>query len=79
MEKEILQLDKVFHFQDELEKGNENVGKETQANSHVREYYSAASVRRALEYFAMDYVTLDLEIPSWVHEILAEEADSYFQ
>ena len=72
-------VDKVFHFQDELEKGNENVGKETQANSHVREYYSAASVRRALEYFAMDYVTLDLEIPSWVHDILAKDAESYFQ
>jgi hypothetical protein len=34
-------------------------------------------VRRALEYFAVDYVELGLEIPGWVHDVLAEDADAF--
>jgi hypothetical protein len=49
----------------------------TNAPEYVKEYYTAASVRRALEYFAVDYVLLDLDIPLWVHEMLAEDADAF--
>ncbi|KAL9186270.1 hypothetical protein ACHAXT_005508 [Thalassiosira profunda] len=67
-------LEKVFHLSDELAVHKDsNVGKETQAASHVKEYFTAASVRRALAYYAVDYVRLGLTIPSWVHEMLAEE------
>ena len=49
----------------------------TNAPEYVREYFTAASVRRALEYFAVDYVELGLEIPGWVHGVLAEDADAF--
>jgi hypothetical protein len=49
----------------------------TNAPEYVREYFTAASVRRALEYFAVDYVELGLEIPGWVHDVLAEDADAF--
>ncbi|KAL3817101.1 hypothetical protein ACHAXA_009932 [Cyclostephanos tholiformis] len=49
----------------------------TNAPEYVREYYTAASVRRALEYFAIDYVLLDLEIPSWVRDVLAVDVDAF--
>lgn len=71
-------LQKVFHFSDESSApGNSNVGTETQAPDHVKEYYTPASVRRALEIFAVDYITLGLEVPSWVHDILAEESEMF--
>lgn len=67
-------LEKVFHLSDELEvHQHSNLGKETQAAMHVKEYYTAASVRRALEYFAVDYARLGLEVPHWVHALLEEE------
>ena len=66
-------IEKVFNLTSELTKEQANVGKETRAASHVMEYYTPASVRRALEYYAVDYVTLELEIPSWVDDILNEE------
>ena len=73
-------LDAVFDlkFQIGVGRANDgNVGSETRAAMRVREYYTAASVRRALEYFAVDYVRLGLEIPGWAHEIL-EEDDEIF-
>ena len=68
-------LEKVFHYSEQSK--NDNVGKETQAPAHVKEYYTAASVRRALEYFAVDYMALGLEVPSWAKAILAEESDTF--
>jgi len=72
-------IEKVFHLKDNLAKGIENVGTETQAKTHVMEYYTAASLRRALEYFAIDYLMLDLTIPSWVNDILDEETTLFPQ
>jgi hypothetical protein len=69
-------FEKVFHLSSELTAHERsNVGKETQSPIHVKEYFTAASIRRALEYFAVDYVALGLEVPSWVHGILAEDID----
>jgi hypothetical protein len=42
----------------------------TKASAKVRRYYSPRSVRRALEYLSIDYVTLGLEVPDWAREIL---------
>lgn len=49
----------------------------TNAPEYVKEYFTASSVRRALEYFAIDYLLLDLEIPLWVHDMLADDVDAF--
>ena len=73
-------LEKVFHFSRESTvHENSNVGTETKAAAHVNKYFTAASVRRALEYFAVDYVRLGLEVPSWAHDILAEESEIFMK
>mmetsp|Transcript_7790 Transcript_7790/g.13562 ORF Transcript_7790/g.13562 Transcript_7790/m.13562 type:complete len:394 (+) Transcript_7790:169-1350(+) len=73
-------LEKVFHLSRELTlHENSNVGTETKAATHVNKYFTAASVRRALEYFAVDYVRLGLEVPSWAHDILAEESEIFMK
>ena len=73
-------LEKVFHLSSELTvHENSNVGTETKAATHVKQYFTAASVRRALEYFAVDYVRLGLEVPSWAHDILAEESEIFMK
>jgi len=72
-------FDKVFDlsFRLSVGRGNGNVGTETQALKHVNKYFTAASVRRALEYFAVDYIRLGLEIPGWVDDILEEENEMF--
>lgn len=68
-------LEEVFHASREVAAPGRGrlVGTETNAAARARDYYTAASVRRALEYFAVDYVRLGLAIPDWVHAVLAEE------
>ena len=44
----------------------------TQAPAKVKQFYTAHSVRRGLEYMSIDYVCLGLEIPDWAREILRE-------
>ena len=43
------------------------------ASKAVLEYYTPRTLRRALEYFSIDYLVLGLPLPSWVDEILATE------
>jgi hypothetical protein len=66
-------VEKVFHY------GNlENVtnqGVETKAASQTLEYYTPRTVRRVLEYTAIDYVMLGLPIPSWAERMLAIDAN----
>jgi len=69
-------MEKVFDLSRHVGDGS-NVGKETRAPDHVYEYYTPASLRRALEYFAVDYLMLGLEVPGWVHEILAQEDELF--
>jgi len=47
----------------------------TQAPAKVRQFYTAHSVRRALEYMSIDYILLGLVIPDWAREILREGWD----
>ena len=44
----------------------------TQAPAKVKQFYTAQSVRRALEYMSVDYVLLGLDIPNWARQILRE-------
>lgn len=39
----------------------------------ISEYYTPATVRKALEYFSIDYIKLGLELPDWVDEMLLSE------
>jgi Sulfotransferase family len=52
-------------------------GVETGAANQVLEYYTPRTVRRVLQYYAIDYVTLNLTIPQWAEDMLQqdEEAD----
>ena len=65
-------LEEVFKLDKHLASLNasQNVGVETAAASYVQEYYSARTVRRVLEYMAIDYVRLGLSIPSWAQDML---------
>ena len=58
--------------------GKDNLGAEnghgTRAPAKVAMYYSARTVRRALEYLSIDYVTLGLEVPVWAVDMLREDA-----
>jgi len=55
----------------------DNVGSEkahgTKAPAKVARYYSAGTVRRALEYLSIDYITLELEVPEWAREMLRND------
>jgi hypothetical protein len=66
-------VEQVFHY------GNlqnvTNQGVETKAASQTLEYYTPRTVRRVLEYTAIDYVMLGLPIPSWAERMLAIDAN----
>jgi len=64
-------LETLFHFQNKL--NTTNVGVETSAMLHVKEYYSPRTLRRVLQYLSIDYVTLQMPIPEWAREMLEEE------
>jgi hypothetical protein len=48
-------------------------GHATHASKQVLDYYNPDSVRMALQYYSIDYVTLNLTIPEWVQEILDKD------
>lgn len=60
-----------------LPKGYDRARHPTNAPSFVKDYFTAESVRRALEYFAVDYVMLGLEVPGWAHDMLAKDANLF--
>lgn len=73
-------LNHTFHYQSKLQNesvANLNIGSDnnhgTKAPSKVSKYYSARSVRRALEYVSIDYLTFGLEVPEWAKEILRND------
>jgi hypothetical protein len=72
------QLDKTFGYIKGVEaKRHNNTGNSNQHATHAPEkvamYYNAASVRKALEYLSIDYVTLGLEVPEWAREMLRND------
>ena len=57
---------------------NDNIGIETGAAGKVLEYYTPHTVKRVLEYYAIDYIMLNLTIPKWAEEMLhLEETEEY--
>ncbi|KAL7487159.1 hypothetical protein ACHAW6_012754 [Cyclotella cf. meneghiniana] len=72
------QLDKSFGYVEGVKaKRFNNTGKlnghATHAPEKVAEYYTAATVRKGLEYLSIDYVTLGLQVPEWARQMLKEE------
>jgi hypothetical protein len=59
-----------FHLEDKVDVNN-NQGVETKAASKTQYYYTPKTVRRVLEYMSVDYVMLNLPIPEWAEEMLA--------
>jgi len=45
----------------------------TESSNHVKEYYTASTLRRVLGYVAVDYIMLRLEIPDWANAMLQED------
>ena len=45
----------------------------TQAPRKVAHFYTAQSVRKALEYMSIDYVLLGLSVPEWAKQMLRED------
>lgn len=52
-----------------------NVGTETKAAQRVKEFYTPRTLRRVLEYMAIDYILLNISIPVWAEEMLASDTD----
>jgi len=48
-------------------------GHATQAHEHLKEYYTAATIKRVLEYTSIDYLLLNMTVPTWAVEILMED------
>lgn len=48
-------------------------GVETKASKQTQDYYSPHTVRKVLEYFSIDYIMLDIPIPSWAEEMLLQD------
>ncbi|KAL7552743.1 hypothetical protein ACHAWF_015980 [Thalassiosira exigua] len=72
-------LNESFAYMEHVASGRENFGKDdnhhaTHAPAKVREFYTAATVRRGLELFSVDYVLLGLEVPEWARQMLRDDA-----
>ncbi|KAL3800147.1 hypothetical protein HJC23_001068 [Cyclotella cryptica] len=72
------QLDKSFGYVEGVKaKKFNNTGKQnshaTHAPEKVAKYYTAATVRKGLEYLSIDYVTLGLKVPEWARQMLRDE------
>jgi Sulfotransferase family len=72
-EKLVNALEAVFQLTKNTKLEEGNIGVETSASSYVEEFYTAATVRRVLEYYAIDYVLLDIPIPGWAQRLLRDE------
>lgn len=73
-------LNRIFGYVKGVEqKRFNNTGSSTKHATHapdkVAKYYTAATVRKGLEYLSIDYVTLGLEVPEWAREMLREETN----
>ena len=75
-------LNSTFGYMDHVKNDNhENTGKQGSRHAmhtpaKVARFYSARTVRKALEYLSIDYVTLGLEVPEWAREMLRQETMS---
>jgi len=64
-------LEQRFPF---LKEPLQTIGAEPDKEALAREYYTPQTLHRVLQYTAIDYLAFKLPIPSWVEEVLAQEA-----
>ena len=75
-------LNSTFGYASHVENGNhENTGKQGSGHAmhtpaKVAEFYTARTVRKALEYLSIDYVTLGLQVPEWAKQMMREGEES---
>lgn len=62
-------LEKIQHIDTNTKPQKEKMS----SSKHVKEYYTPSSLRKALEYFSIDYMLLNMTIPDWVDEMLLED------
>ena len=65
------EVEQVFGLQ-----GKENdtsVGTEHKAALHARKYFTPNTIRKVLQYYAIDYTLLGLSIPDWAEDILQQD------
>ncbi len=72
-------LNNTFSYMEHMTRGNHNNtgksvgGHASHAPAQVKKFYTARTVRKALEYFSIDYVSLGLRVPDWAKEMLKNE------
>jgi Sulfotransferase family len=67
-------IEEIFKLTEHGKAGKINEkGVETGAAGQVMDYYTPHTVRRVLQYYAVDYVMLNLSIPQWAEDMLLEE------
>eukprot|EP00984_Skeletonema_dohrnii_P021244 scaffold10558_cov112-Skeletonema_dohrnii-CCMP3373.AAC.2 len=75
-------LNSTFGYKDHVMSGNhENTGKQGSGHAmhtpaKVARFYTARTVRSALEYLSIDYVMLGLQVPEWARQMLKEESST---
>lgn len=65
------ELQDVFQYENKTT----SHGIEQSSALHVQDYYTPSTVRKVMEYLAMDYVMLNLTIPKWAKDMLDSEAE----
>jgi hypothetical protein len=75
-------LNTTFGYMDHVKSDNhENTGKQGSGHAmhtpaKVARFYTARTVRKALELLSIDYVTLGLKVPEWARQMLREESST---
>jgi len=65
-------VNSIFNVEGNRQQSNteKHRGIETLASTKVEQYYTPKTLKKVLEYVSIDYVTLNLPIPSWAEKML---------
>jgi len=71
-------IESVYRVREKLPAHNTttvtNTGVETGAANQLLDFYTPHTVRKVLEYYAMDYKLLGIPIPEWAEKMLLESS-----
>ena len=65
------EIEQAFKMQGKED--DKSVGTEHQAALHARKYFTPNTIRKVLQYYAIDYTLLGLSIPDWAEDILQQD------
>ena len=60
-------------FQLEGKENARNTGTEHKAAVQTHKYFTPNTIRKVLQYYSVDYVLLELDIPQWADDILNQD------